>query len=55
MASREIRAVVDLIGKPQFARLVEFLNEVEDYARLTADDELREKVARARDDLAGMH
>jgi hypothetical protein len=54
MASREIKVQIDIIGKPQFRRLVEFVRAVEDYARICADEDLMALVESARDDLPGM-
>jgi hypothetical protein len=54
MASRELKIQVDLVGRPQYRRLVEFLRTVEDYARVCADEDLKRLVDEARDDLAGM-
>ena len=54
MAKRELYVEIDLIGKPQYRRLVEFLVAVEDYARVTADEDLSELAQTARDDLAAM-
>jgi hypothetical protein len=42
---------LDLVNLPQFKRLVRFAEDVGDYARLTADDELGEKVDELRLDL----
>jgi hypothetical protein len=39
---------------PQFRRLVEFIDEVEDYARLTADEDLSDRVRHLRAELLEM-
>jgi hypothetical protein len=54
MASREIKVQVDIIGRPQFQRLVEFMRAIEDYARVCADEDLQAIVNETRDDLLGM-
>jgi len=52
MVSRRIE--ISLTEMPHFRRLIEFMESVERYARLYADDELEEIVESARDDLLGM-
>jgi hypothetical protein len=49
VASREIKVEVDIIGKPQFRRVVEFIKAVEDYARVCADDDLHGPRREGRD------
>ena len=46
------RLTMSLTETEQFRRLVDFVGEVYDYAQLTSDEELAEKVRVLRDDLA---
>jgi len=45
------RVEVSATDFPQFRRLVDFLHEMEDYARLTADEDLAGRVETVRADL----
>jgi hypothetical protein len=55
MASRrELNIHMSFTEMPQFRRLVEFIDEVEDYARLTADEDLSDRVRHLRAELLEM-
>lgn len=54
MASRQLHIEIDIIGRPHFLRLVEFLAEVEQLADERVDLELRELIEDARADLRNL-
>jgi uncharacterized glyoxalase superfamily metalloenzyme YdcJ len=51
MAVREVRFSVSVTEVPQFRRLVEFVADVEGYARLAYDHDLMRMVEELREDL----
>lgn len=51
MASRSIKVAVSVTETRQFRRLVQLLDDVENLARVNADEELGELVEDARADL----
>ena len=52
MPSSEIKVELSATEFPHFARLVQFLEDTEDYARVCADDDLEELAIDCRADLA---
>lgn len=53
-ASAEIQVSVSATEVPQYRRLVDFFQEVEDLGRVNADEELLELVGEAKSDLLAL-
>jgi hypothetical protein len=54
MASRELKVQIDIIGRPEYARLVEFLAAVDRHADAACDVDLQALVRETLDDLLAM-
>ena len=48
------KLTISLTETPHFRRLVDFLEDVDSYARIVADEDLAEIVTEARSDLLGL-